>query len=177
MVGNETRHSNDRRCREEPAFNGAAGDDRTPYAEFSLTLYAFLSRLHTKLVERSANNVLFCSREGQFLSRLFTCYQESIDPADRIEARYFLVSRRSTLLAGLLDIDEEDFAGLRSSFPSLTNAGFLHSLSLLEHIETGHIDLEAPVDLESMRSDPAVRHTYELRGRNSPAFLRPTSRS
>jgi len=153
------------------ALSDPKATGQAPYAEFALTLYAFMSRLRAELAERQATEVLFCSREGQFLTRVFERYQEGHGELERIAAHYFLVSRRSTLLPGLGTIDEEEFAGLRSSFPKLTNAGFLHSLSLLDHIEQTHLDLEAPLDLAAIRTDPAVRHVYELRRKEQSSLL------
>ena len=53
--------------------------------------------------------VLFCSREGQLLKKLFDLYQSTFLHKNKIQTYYFYVSRRSTLIPSLTNPDVEDF--------------------------------------------------------------------
>jgi len=136
------------------------GAEAPPFAEFALTLYAFLSRLDRELQAKGSSHVLFCAREGQFLTRLFErlCGAES-----DIVAQYFLVSRRATLLPSLRPIHEEDLAQVLRSISDLTNAGFLHSVALTELTSESTIDRDGPFDLQAIRNDNVVCEAYEAR--------------
>lgn len=134
--------------------------DRPPFAEFALTLFALVHRLHRSLAEQDSRRVLFCAREGQLLAELFDRHAAAFGGSDA-QSRYFLASRRSTLLASLGPIAHEDFAILRRDFPELTNAGALHSLALNHLASTTELDLDAPFDPETFRVDPLVATRFD----------------
>jgi FMN phosphatase YigB (HAD superfamily) len=76
-------------------------DDETDlFPAMALTLYVFVRRLHARLRTDGVREAFFLAREGQFLSRLFSIYEEETQGPDstRIEARYLMTSRRATFL-------------------------------------------------------------------------------
>ena len=97
------------------------------YANYSFSLYSFISKLYKKLIKLKINEVIFLSREGQFLKKLFDKYQE-VENCSKINTNYAYVSRTSTFLAQLKKIDEEDFSKLRILYPNLNNESFLRTL-------------------------------------------------
>lgn len=104
------------------------------FPEIALSFYAFVARLHTKLVARRAADVLFFSREGEFLRELFDAYQDAQGCADRVSlrhvrARYLMVSRRSTFIASLRPIDAESFETLFRQYRRISLGEFLRSLN------------------------------------------------
>lgn len=88
------------------------------YEENNLTnhafpLYLFTVRLYDELVKKGCKDILFMSREGQFLKKLFERYcqlrkEAKKDVAD-IKTHYFYGSRNSIMTASVKPLEEETF--------------------------------------------------------------------
>lgn len=76
-------------------------------------LYLFTARLYDELKERKCKNVLFMSREGQYLKKLFDRYlelrKEYKKDVIKIKTHYFYGSRNSIMTASVKPIEEETF--------------------------------------------------------------------
>lgn len=94
-------------------------------------LYLFIVKLYKKLKEQSFNEVFFLAREGEFLKKLFDYYLLYLND-NTIKTHYLLVSRKSTYLPSLLNVDEEDFSYLFNQYSSISPYEFLSSLNFSE---------------------------------------------
>ncbi len=101
-----------------------------PFRDMSLTLYLFIKKLYETAVEDEVNILYFFAREGQLLKKMFDCYQSSIPKASQIKTQYLLVSRRSTFLMSLGDLNSETFEILFRQYRCISVYDFLKSLDL-----------------------------------------------
>lgn len=99
-----------------------------PLCGYAGEVLYFISALYRRLVQSGADHVLFCSREGQFILKLFDQYQKQYHPEHLIEAAYFGVSRKAVLLPSLKAPGKEDFSILFRQYRELTVADFLRNL-------------------------------------------------
>lgn len=81
---------------------------------FSLDGYAPLFLLwaegmFVQAKKRNTKKLLFCSREGQLLEKVFNAYQDVIPENEKINTAYFYVSRKSTVIASLESFSTEKF--------------------------------------------------------------------
>lgn len=97
------------------------------YAELSLALYLFIIKLHGSLVKNSVKEVLFMSREGEFLKTIFDQYNNLIN--GNIKSYYFYVSRRATFLPSLDNILTEDFEVLFRQYKNMSIKEFLLNIN------------------------------------------------
>lgn len=95
------------------------------------SLYSFIEKLYFELKSNDFKEVVFLSREGEFLKKLFDSYCSEIYSSD-IESHYIYVSRKSTYLPSLQKIDKEDFAALLDQYSYITINEFLNSLNFNE---------------------------------------------
>lgn len=91
-------------------FNKYTANNLTNHA---FPLYLFTIRLYEDLVKKGTKDVLFMSREGQFLKKLFERYCQirkdcGLEVAD-IKTHYFYGSRNSIMTASVKPIEEENF--------------------------------------------------------------------
>ena len=96
-------------------------------------LYLFTERLYNSLINSGCKEVLFMSREGQFLKVLFEKYIEikkSLgQPVTEIKTQYFYGSRNSIMTASVKPIQEEDFELMLRYFKYFIKPkGFLFSI-------------------------------------------------
>ena len=110
-----------------------------PFIELAATLFVFARELHDQARRDGADDLLFLAREGKILQVLFERLGQLSPGIDEqlIGSRYLVVSRRSTALASLRPIDEEDFAGLLDAYPGITTGDLLRSLGLLDLMDAG----------------------------------------
>lgn len=101
-------------------------DDLFP--ELATTLFYFIEALHERLLEEDICQVYFLSREGQPLKRMFDMYERTATRP--IESHYLEVSRRSTLLPSLSQLDRESFETLFRQYRRISLIEFLASLGL-----------------------------------------------
>ena len=99
-------------------------------SNFAFPLYIFTKRLYASLKAQGVRDVLFLSREGQFLKKLFDSYQQINgypQPAS-IKSHYFYGSRNSIMAASLKPLDREDFHFLFRYFKVMSMESFLTSI-------------------------------------------------
>lgn len=96
------------------------------------SLYMFIEGLYYDLMRNNKSEVIFLSREGEFLKKLFDLYVSKIYNK-KIVSKYAIVSRKSTYLPSLGDIKNEDYSSLLSQYSYTSLNEFLKSLNLHEN--------------------------------------------
>ncbi|MCI5131466.1 MAG: HAD family hydrolase, partial [Candidatus Electrothrix sp. EH2] len=120
------------------------------FKEISSTLWLFTRQLLDTLQEQQVREVVFFSKEGEFLQKLFDRMQDDLFGCRVIGSHYLLVSRKATFLASLRPLGDEDFARLFAYYRDIAPRDFLLSLNFEESLarslcaEVG-IDYEARV--------------------------------
>ena len=102
------------------------------FPEMGISLWLFTHRLFGQLIRDQVPVVFFCSKEGEFLKRLFLMYQEQRFGRCIIPAHYLLVSRKATYICSLRPLPDEDFARLFVHYHDLSLKEFLLSLNFSE---------------------------------------------
>lgn len=106
---------------------------KTPFfAEMGLSLWFFIHRLFLQLIKDDVSELFFCSKEGEFLKKLFIQYQEQCFGEQIIKSHYLLVSRKATFICSLDEIDNEDFSRLFANYSDISFKEFLLSLNFSE---------------------------------------------
>lgn len=103
--------------------------DTSFFPEMGFTLWLFIAKLFKTLVGEKVENVLFCSKEGEFLKKLFDSYQHILYGREIVRSHYFLVSRKATFVCSLRSLDQEDFGRLFIQYRDLSIEEFLLSLN------------------------------------------------
>lgn len=101
------------------------------YDYFAYSLYFFIESLYREVKKDGVSNVFFLAREGNYLKSLFEGYLSKIGDTD-ICTHYLFVSRKSTYLPSLKEIENESFEvllnqnrnGKMSCDTFLNNIGF-----------------------------------------------------
>ncbi len=96
------------------------------------SLYSFIEKLYFDLLKNNQEEVIFLSREGEFLKKLFDIYVSKISNKS-IESKYAIVSRKSTYLPSLKNIKEENFSTLLKQYSYISVKDFLRSLNFDEN--------------------------------------------
>ena len=91
-------------------------------------MYLFTARLYEIASVGKCRKLLFCSREGQLLKKLFDIYQEIAHKDHWIDNEYLYISRRATFLASLRECGKEDFSRMFLNYDSLTVVDFLDNI-------------------------------------------------
>jgi predicted HAD superfamily hydrolase len=102
---------------------------KAPFNGYIFEVLYFISSLHKCLIEQNVKDVLFCSREGQLLKKYFDYYQNWLDTDNKISSHYFYVSRVSTFLPSLSDLNDESFDTYFRQYKNSTFSEFLKSLN------------------------------------------------
>lgn len=97
------------------------------YVSYGFSLYYFIDNLYRQLLMDQTKKVYFFSREGEFLLELFNRYKK-LNNRHEIEGKYIYVSRLSTFVPTLKNLDEEDFDRLFRQFKDLSLSSFLLSI-------------------------------------------------
>lgn len=92
------------------------------------SLYTFIEKLYFSLLRQNVNEVVFLSREGEFLKKLFDIYVSNINNK-RIVSKYMIVSRKATYLPSLESIDKEKFSFLFEQYSCMSCVDFFKSLN------------------------------------------------
>jgi len=107
------------------------------FSNHAFPLFLFTERLYNQLAETDCKDVLFMSREGQFLKVLFERYCQirkelGLEVKD-IKTHYFYGSRNSIMTASSKPIEEEDFDLMFRFFKYFIKPkGFLFSIGFSE---------------------------------------------
>lgn len=120
----------------------------------------FISLLYKELYKRGVKKVLFCSREGQLLKKLFDMYQMKIWGDEKIKTEYFYVSRRATILPSLEKFENEDFSIIFRQFKKIKLSDFLNSIGFYEK-EICKISNECDVSLDDYISIDKCNEPYK----------------
>ena len=80
---------------------------RSIFSNYSILLYYFCEKLYLYAISYKISKLLFFSREGEFLLKLFNEFQEKFQK--KINTEYVFVSRSSLYCASLKDIKIENF--------------------------------------------------------------------
>lgn len=110
-------------------------------------LYVFTERLHRQLSKQRCKTVLFLSREGIFLKKLFDVYQnyylEKHPGEVGIESELFYCSRQAALMPSVFDVTKQSFSEIYRNYSSIRVSDFLRNINMLgdEEIQEEFIDL------------------------------------
>ncbi|WP_339136498.1 MAG: HAD family hydrolase [Candidatus Electrothrix sp. GW3-4] len=113
---------------------GEAVSQEGVFKEISSTLWYFTRRLLETLQEQQVQDVVFFSKEGEFLKKLFDRMQADLFGCQVIRSHYLLVSRKATFLASLGPLGEEDFSRLFAHYRDIAPRDFLLSLNFEESL-------------------------------------------
>ncbi len=123
----------DKKCLLEDIFATVFEDYRTPFfAEMGLSLWFFIHHLFIQVQKQAVSHLFFCSKEGEFLKKLFVQYQEQCFGKQIITCHYLLVSRKATFICSLDNLENEDFSRLFSHYADISFKEFLLSLNFSE---------------------------------------------
>ena len=159
------------------------------FSNHAFPLYLFTERLYKELKTNGVKDVLFMSREGQFLKKLFDCYckiqnEFGLDPMN-IKTHYFFGSRNSTMAASLAPLENESFELLFRFFTFLNSESFMHSIgfskdqisevgkSLKSNINLYHFNYHKSKCFKELKQNEAFKRIYDENRKNQKeAFLR-----
>lgn len=102
------------------------------FPEFGLSLFWFVHQLFEQAHHDRHQTLFFCSKEGEFLQRLFERYQEIRFGRHIIASHYLYVSRKATYICSLQDAGQESFAGIFHHYRDTSLNEFLRSLNFSE---------------------------------------------
>jgi len=97
------------------------------YSNYAFSLFDFTKSLYELMIKSNQKKLVFLSREGQFLKKIFDIYQE--DKEYKIETLYFYASRGSSFVPTLKNLSNENFDCLSKAYPTTNIENFLKSLS------------------------------------------------
>jgi len=150
-----------------PASRGGAATGTGPplFPEMGVSLWLFTARLFTHLYRQQVKNVFFCSKEGEFLLKLFEIYQQRMFGEQRIIGHYLLVSRKATFICSLDPLDTEDFSRLFNSYRDLTLEEFVLCLNFsprqVEDLQN-MLGGEWRVRIPNLQADQRLRQLFAL---------------
>jgi FMN phosphatase YigB (HAD superfamily) len=121
------------------------GSSGFPFPEMALTLWSFISSLFDHLSKNKVRDVFFCSKEGEFLKKLFETYQEKMFGAQLISSHYLVVSRKATFICSLYSLEKESFSRLFDQYRDLTIEEFILSLNF-SNVQLNEIKNQLPCD-------------------------------
>lgn len=116
---------------EKRLWNLMKRNTRKPYINYAFSLYFYIDGLYRYLRVCGAQTVLFCAREGEFLRELFNLYINE-KGCNSIHNEYFYVSRLSSFVPSLKDIEEEQFKNLFRQYRDVSPKSFMLSIGFSE---------------------------------------------
>ncbi len=99
------------------------------FPEMATSLWLFTARLFSQLLKDGRKSVFFCSKEGEFLGKMFKRFQDIVYGRQIVQAYYLLVSRKATFVCSLRALPKEDFHRLFDQYRDLSLEEFLLSLN------------------------------------------------
>lgn len=105
-----------------------------PNSDYILFYTVFIERLYHLAKTKNLKNILFLSREGLYLKKLFDYYQNKValKQEHKIRSHYLKTSRQASMLVALKEIDDEEFQFLRKKYPNISLEAFLKNLDFSE---------------------------------------------
>lgn len=102
------------------------------FANHAFPLFLFTKRLYEEVAEVGCKDLLFMSREGQFLKKLFDRYceiQAAHGKVLNVKTHYFYGSRNSIMKASVESLDQEKFVSLFKFFNiCMSPKNFMYSI-------------------------------------------------
>ena len=120
------------------------------YSNYAFVFYLYYKRLHEALQKNGAKDVMFMSREGQFMKKLFDEY--CVANNYKINTHYFYVSRNSVLVASLKPLEQETFDIMLRSINKMNIRSFLATLNFSK-VEIEQIKNDIAVDIDKASKD------------------------
>ena len=135
----------------ERVYNGC---NRDKYEDIAFSLYLFTEKLYIYARKNKIRHLFFLSREGEFLKKVFDTYQSSRIKSENglIKTHYLIVSRKSTLIASLTDIEHEKFEIIFRQYINISLYDFLSSLGFEESVQK-EIGNQLSCDLKEKKED------------------------
>ena len=130
------------------------------FKEMAFTLYYFIYRLYLEALSTGKKDIFFLSREGEFLKKLFDTFLK-VNNIENIRSHYLIVSRKSTFIASLKALDQENFETLFRQYRKMSVQTFLKSLNFTQ----AEIDLLAKNkkwNLDAVQEDLPTSDTFSL---------------
>jgi len=159
---------------ENEVFEKALLRNRAPfYAEMGLSLHWFIQRLFITVLADGRDNLFCCSKEGEFLQKLFIRYQDLKFGRQVIRSHYLYVSRKATFIGSLEALEQESFTRLFSHYRDQSLTEFLQSLNFSEELTadickqlqldslTRHYDLKNHPDFKILLQASVFKNWYE----------------
>ncbi len=159
----------------------SAHGNKYNYSNYAFTLYLFTKRLFERFSASGSKHLFFCSREGQFMKKLFDAY--CAYHGHEVDTRYLYISRNS--VAALRPLEEENFEYVQQTYPIASTSCFLKSISFSkEQIEEVLTHLKKDPDrrklgyyhsktYRTLLDDEVFRRIYgENQRRNVAAFTK-----
>ena len=167
-------------------YEEALQNNKAPFfAEMGLSLHWFIRRLFLTALADGRQDLFFCSKEGEFLQKLFIDYQQLKFGRQVISSHYLYVSRKATFICSLNPLEQESFDRLFVHYRDLSLIEFLQSLNFSEARAaeickelqldgaTRHFDLKKHSDFKRLIQSPLFKDQYErLRTQQRNNFLR-----
>lgn len=129
--------------------------NRAAYEDITFSLYCFIDKLNAALCRRRIRDVFFLSREGEFLKKLFDAYQRG-----GIKSHYLMVSRKSTFMASLKPIAEENFEMIFRQYVNISLYDFLSSLGFALELQK-EIGTRLSVDIYEKQENLPCSRIYQ----------------
>lgn len=122
-----------------------------PFNGYISGILLFIERLYKNVISDDCRKLLFFSREGENLKRLFDTYQNIMHPTMMVKTQYVYVSRRATLLPSLKSLGKEDFSKIFSQYSNISIGDFMYSIGFSKNeikkiLNTLHIDSANLID-------------------------------
>ncbi|MDN3491480.1 HAD family hydrolase [Winogradskyella bathintestinalis] len=138
-----------------------------PYTEFIIQYHTFVERLYETAKRQGIKDLVFLSREGQYLKKLFDSYQNFalINEGRRIKTHYLKISRHAALQMSLKAIEEEPFTFLRLKYSNLAVDDFLLALNCSDELRAQIIS-ELKIDAHTKIEDFFNSSVFETLKRN-----------
>ena len=121
------------------------------FPEIGLSLYRFIHKLFEQVLQDKCKELFFCSKEGEFLKKLFISYQDIRFGHQVVASHYLLVSRKATFICSLKNLEEENFDRLFDVYRDMSLVEFLKSLNFS--------DERANKICKNLAINPIRRHT------------------
>lgn len=118
----------DEKCIRKEIRNFYKTEIENYYDIFTISLYYYTYKLYLYVAKNNIKNVIFLSREGKYLKRLFDGFLNKIGEHG-INTHYLHVSRKATYLLRLSDIKQEKFDLLFESNRKYSAIEFLKNLT------------------------------------------------
>lgn len=138
------------------------------FPELALSIWHFTQKLFATLCMDGVQDVFFLSREGEFLKKLFVQYQKQFFGQEIIRSYYLVVSRKSTYIASLEPLENENFKKLFAQYNEISPRDFLLSLNFTEE-QSRHICGVLNIDYAARICNFAASAEYSTL-RNSSVF-------